>query len=697
MISVLLEAALRTLLVALVVWAGLRALRVSNVLAQKAAWGMVLAAALLMPWAMRWQGWPAGIGVVLSAHPWQTMQQPVGDARPTAKAAAPLSFASVSPVPENFSATSQNVPGALNHFPAPAISGSGAGERRNSAPPPNPVAHRSFPGPASLAWLLYLAVGAGLFLRMVFGLAAAARLWRTAEPISPGSLPGPALRLAQGLSLRTSRLVASPVTLGSGVLLPAEYLEWDTVKLRIVLAHERSHVRQGDFYLQMLAGFYAIVFWFSPLGWWLKRKLSDLAETISDRAGLGEAANGSSYARILLEFAAAPRLTIEGVAMARRNNLSERIERLLNDSIFHQAFVGTRRRAMVAVLLVPAALFAATALIRVEAASQAQQPAPATGQSHPESTPNAAAAEPQSPAEPASGPNSPAVVSDNWKVVSDSPEVVSDKWKVVSDNWKVVSDGQTATNTNTQTNTDTQTNTNVTVNGHVVKNRGFANHFSSNGDSYAVISGPGDHYNFSGYVNGATSEQIEKARKLSHGKFLWFQHNGKSYLVDDPATVAQIEAMYEPMEALGRQQEELGHQQEVLGKQQEELGREMEKKMAPAPGTAEEAAKLEAEMAKLGTQMGKTTSPEELAKLGGKMGELGARMGEIQGRMGALQGEMNAKMGARMSVLGEMQGKLGAQQGKLGAEQERIAQESDRKVKSIMDQSLRDGKARPIE
>ena len=49
---------------------------------------------------------------------------------------------------------------------------------------------------------------------------------------------------------------------------------------------KRSHVRQRDFYLQLLAGLYAALFWFSPLGWWLKRKLSDLGEAISDRAGL---------------------------------------------------------------------------------------------------------------------------------------------------------------------------------------------------------------------------------------------------------------------------------------------------------------------------------------------------------------------------------------------------------------------------
>ncbi len=185
--------------------------------------------------------------------------------------------------------------------------------------------------------------------------------------------------LAAGLRLRSSRRVSSPVTVGSGVVLPADYQEWDAEKLRIVLAHERSHVRQGDFYLQAIAGLYAALFWFSPLGWWLKRKLSDLSEAISDRAGLEEAASHASYARILLEFAALPRRAQIGVAMARTGRLSQRIERLLNENSFRQAFAGNRRRFIAALVLVPVALFSATALIRVEAARILTQPVLAQG------------------------------------------------------------------------------------------------------------------------------------------------------------------------------------------------------------------------------------------------------------------------------------------------------------------------------
>jgi len=55
--------------------------------------------------------------------------------------------------------------------------------------------------------------------------------------------------------------------------------------------------------------------------------------------------------------------------MARTSHLAQRIERLLNESSFRQAFAAGGRRALLAVLLVPVALIAATALVRVEAAA----------------------------------------------------------------------------------------------------------------------------------------------------------------------------------------------------------------------------------------------------------------------------------------------------------------------------------------
>ena len=376
MIPVLLESALRALLAALTVWIGLRLCRVGNVLAQKAAWGLVLAAALAMPMLMRWQWLPADAAIRLPMPVWG---QKIGSS--PAPATAVNSSMPTAPLPAS-SATPEPVPITVERISTPSESNSRFDSTTHTAPEPTPFLNKSaptpgavlrFPPPLTLAWFMYLVVCAALLVRLIYGLTAAVRLWWAAEPVSLG----PGLNLASALCLRSSSQVTSPVTIGSGIILPADYADWDIEKLRIVLAHERSHIRQRDFYLQLLAGLYAAIFWFSPLGWWLKRKLTDLGEAIGDRAGLEEAESHVSYAQVLLEFAALPRPTQIGVAMVCRSSLSHRIERLLNESSFRQAFAGSRRRALLAVLLVPVALFAATAVRASSQSTPGQAPAAA--------------------------------------------------------------------------------------------------------------------------------------------------------------------------------------------------------------------------------------------------------------------------------------------------------------------------------
>lgn len=675
MIPVLIEAALRALLVAFAVWSGLRLLRVSNVLAQKAVWGLVLAAALAMPLVMRWQWLPASAAISLPAHPWaQTVDRwPAGPSRPST---APLREASRAPEP---------VLATGDRFPMPWVSHSDfnpsneaarglipsprnlAAVPEKSSTPANPRSFRL----ATVAWLLYLGVCAALLLRLLFGLGLAFRLWRRAEPasIKPGS--GLGSELMTGMNLRVSRRIASPVTIGSGVVLPADYTEWDAEKLRVVLAHERSHIRQGDFYLQAFAEFYISLFWFSPLGWWLKRKLSELGEIISDRAGLEEAASRSSYAQVLLEFAALPRPTLIGVAMASSSSLCHRIERFLNEPSFRRAFAGSSRRILLAVLLVPVALFAGTALIRVEAAA----PGPAL------QPPQAVSTAPTPAPVPASPPAPP-----QTGEIRDAPGDHATATTSMQNN--------TVTKTITKTNTGTYTYTSGKHGPSTFSTgRGYSYSFSSNGDSWALVTDPGQSITFAGDWNGATSAAIAQVQKLTHGAFLWFARDGKSYFLDDPAIVAQIVAIYKPMEALGRQQEELGRQQEELGKQQEKLGRQQELARIPTPDLSKEMAEVNAAMAKLQAKMGSTVSQEELADLEGKIGQIQGRLGDLQGKIGAQQGNLGALQGR----LGEQQGKLGAEQGRLGTEQGRLAEEADRKVRAIIDESLRNGKARPVE
>jgi beta-lactamase regulating signal transducer with metallopeptidase domain len=407
MIPIFIEAALRSLLVGLAVAVGLRMFRVRNVLAQKAAWGLVLVSALAMPLLLpvtaQWNLLPARVNVVLPAHPMTLLEEL--QARIQAKSGSESNFAPLpAPIPQNDSPRIQESPTPQQAAAPPANERRSRTARTNQAARPEPdaafIPERSASSsaqsiaysagrmketqspayirhitlsPIIVALTLYCGIAALFIVRLALGLFTTMRLWGTATPVPAHELPHDGV----SLRVRASSEVASPFTIGSGILLPADYTTWDSDKLRIVLAHERSHVCQGDFYLQLLASLYATLVWPSPLGWWLKHELAELAEAISDRAAMEEAASRTAYAQILLEFAAEPRRVSMGVAMARPGSLSRRIERLLNDNVFRQCFAGGRR-AFVVAALVPLALFASTMLVRVQAAADTQSPSPAS-------------------------------------------------------------------------------------------------------------------------------------------------------------------------------------------------------------------------------------------------------------------------------------------------------------------------------
>jgi hypothetical protein len=54
-------------------------------------------------------------------------------------------------------------------------------------------------------------------------------------------------------------------------------------------------------------------------------------------------------------------------------------------------------------------------------------------------------------------------------------------------------------------------------------------------------------------------------------------------------------------------------------------------------------------------------------------------------------------LGVLQGKLGEQQGKLGEEQGKGGDEQGRIAEQANGKIKSMILDSLHNGKAKPVE
>jgi hypothetical protein len=223
---------------------------------------------------------------------------------------------------------------------------------------PVPVDRRSLGRPAfdwrGFASAIYLLVAGALLLRLFTGLLLSWRIARAARPIHES--------WAGDADVRVSDLVGVPVTFGSTVLLPVEYVDWSEAKRQAVLSHEGSHVAHRDFYVLLLAAFNRAVFWFSPFAWWQLVRLTELAELISDDAALEMLDDRSSYAGILLDVAGRRQRAPVAIAMARACTVRKRVERILAGTAA-PVRMGWRKRALVAAALAPAVIISEGAIV----------------------------------------------------------------------------------------------------------------------------------------------------------------------------------------------------------------------------------------------------------------------------------------------------------------------------------------------
>jgi beta-lactamase regulating signal transducer with metallopeptidase domain len=319
MLVQLLEAAVRSFVLGGAVWLSLWLLRVRNPQIRMIAWTVVLIAALSMPVVMHW------VTVPIPAH------SPPPDVAITHQSATVTSPAwrTESPPKEMGSPSATESTGSAGGHPQEPFSGA-------------PVAAIDW---QVLTTGLYLLVVGVLLLRLVIGLALTWRVLRKSRRIDAD--------WTVGLDVRLSAAVATPVTFGATILLPAECLDWSPTKRQAVLAHEKSHVARGDFHVLLLATLHRAVFWFSPFAWWLLNELAETAERISDDAAIEIVGNRTSYAEILLEVASSAREITAGVAMARTRGALQRVEHILAVDVPPPPRLGWRRQALIAMSLAP--------------------------------------------------------------------------------------------------------------------------------------------------------------------------------------------------------------------------------------------------------------------------------------------------------------------------------------------------------
>lgn len=304
-LSLLLDSALRSLLLGLLVWSLLKLARLRDSGTETAIWTVVLMAALSMPLLSR-----LAPGLVLTLP-----RLPVGV--PAAAAAQLL-------------------------------------DAHRAAPP---QAARSM-GPA-LEWLgrywrtgvmtIYVLGFSFFAMRLVLGLLLTVRLYLRATPVQADWV--------QSHRVRATADIRSPVSIAGVILLPADHGEWSKAKRSAVLAHEEAHIARGDFFVQLAALMHCALFWFSPFAWWLQGKLAEIAEKASDEAAIRRLNDRATYAEILVDVSRRAQKSPLIVAMAKSSFIEQRIEHILSEAPTQNPGVARRVLgvAMLAVLTIAVA------------------------------------------------------------------------------------------------------------------------------------------------------------------------------------------------------------------------------------------------------------------------------------------------------------------------------------------------------
>jgi len=214
-----------------------------------------------------------------------------------------------------------------------------------------------------IALVTYLSVMFSLLMRFLAGIVYSRRLLRSSQPIIEPEIAARLFSLvghSRKALLAESDKVSVPVTLGAlrpAIVLPSEWRRWHSAKIDAVLAHEYAHVARRDALTQKISLLHRAIFWFSPLAWWLDRHLADLAEQASDEAALSLGTDRNEYARTLLGFFEALRVTPgrirwQGVAMAKAGQAEQRLERILS----WKGVVAVKTRKSLAVLMIAIAV-----------------------------------------------------------------------------------------------------------------------------------------------------------------------------------------------------------------------------------------------------------------------------------------------------------------------------------------------------
>ncbi len=191
---------------------------------------------------------------------------------------------------------------------------------------------------------LFVVYLAGVFLVLLPTIVGSVRLRRrvarASMPFDAGGALADARRtLAMQRAVRVviSPAVLVPLTWGIArpvIVLPRSARQWSPQELTIVLLHELTHIRAGDWAFALAGRAMCALYWFHPGAWWIARGLHNDCELACDDRVVASGVRRSDYAELLVKAAEALRPSARAVsaalALSQRSGLRARLESLLD-------------------------------------------------------------------------------------------------------------------------------------------------------------------------------------------------------------------------------------------------------------------------------------------------------------------------------------------------------------------------------
>ncbi|MFZ1206440.1 MAG: M56 family metallopeptidase [Candidatus Acidiferrales bacterium] len=671
---VLADAAARSLLLGCFAAASLAVFRVRAVRTNLLAWRGILLGALAMPLLIA--SFPA-VSVVVPVPRLESPAAVTQSALPQAVAAAPAP----SDVPATFAAAKRVAdPLSLKRDATRAPAATSVARPRRDITWP------------ILALAAYLGIALAFLLRLAVGIRFGARLQDAATPVHDVAALEDLSAASRAAGLRAlprlaeSATLSVPLMLGVRepvILLPPGWRQWDAEEFAAVLAHEISHVARRDALLQRLALIHRAIFWFSPLAWWLIHHLAQLSEHASDEAALAVGVDRTRYAETLLGFfaeleAAPERVWWQGVSMAKTGQAEKRVERILTWSGAMSNKLTKAFAIGLAVCAVP--VVALTASLHPSFSPQQDQQMPALAPL-PAPAPPAQLAPPDEPiatSEPAPLPLPtavplPAVPSDPSEAAAAVPSVAPPPPQRVEPTPPVAQAPMTPPAPPAPE--------------AAWGNWNWRNNYWPWGSRFVIVTPGSEPWTMSG-----SQEDMQHAKSLSartSGDFIWFEHDEKSYIIRDPATIDRAEKLWASQNAVSQQQEELQKKEEALGKQmREQVQQKMADVRVKVPDLTAQLQKLQEEVKNLNAS---GATMQQLSDLQREVGELQS----VLGQTGWEAGSQWSDVGRQAGELGRQMGDLGRQIGELARQQVEKGREAAEQMQHLLDDAIVNGTAKP--